>query len=162
MINESEGFTTAEAEEIGKKIESIGWKVEINNLDAVKHDDSVWWYEYDSGAPILSVENKDGTIAYVLIADGDINITDPKDEENHFYFEGGKPDTGEAGELTEDLINRGVWGNNNWFEIIREVYSNDTYDYEVDSEFGENNDTVEAYLKEAVNKLINLIKEDKG
>lgn len=114
MIRVGKGFTKKEAQEIEKKIEDMGWKVEINNLDAIKHDDSVWWYEYDEYAPVLKASK--GKKSYEIIATGDITITTPNDED-HFYFRGGKPDFGKD-ELTESLVKNGDWGDNNWFEII--------------------------------------------
>lgn len=153
-----EGYTKAEAKEIQKQIEEMGWSVEMNNLDAVKRDDSVWWYEYDIDSPILSVENKDNSVAYILVADGDISITDPENGENHFYFEGGRPDTGEKDDLTEDLVKRGVWDNNNWFEVIREVYNPKTKEYKVDNNLNQIDDPAEVYIKDAVEKFINFLK----
>ena len=117
----SEGFTKAEAEEIVKKIESKGWKVEISNLDAIKHDDSVWWYEYDEYAPVLKASK--GKKSYEIIATGDITITNPNDDEDYFYFRGGKPAFGKD-ELTTSLLKNGDWGDNNWFEIIPMKYEN--------------------------------------
>lgn len=156
----SEGFTRKETQEIEKKIESMGWKVKINNLDVIKHDNSVWWYEYDIDAPILSVENKNKKIAYLLIADGDIRITDPKNEENHFYFEGGNPDMGESDELTEDLVKYGKWEDNNWFEVIREIYNSKTKEYEVDNNLDKIDDPVAGDIKEAVDKFIDFLKKE--
>ena len=160
VIYMSEWFNKKEAQEIEKKIERLGWEVEINNLDAIKHDNSIWWYEYDMNAPILSVKNNDKKIAYLLIADGDILITDPKNEENHFYFKGGNPDTGKADELTEDLVKNGVYGNNNWFEVIREVYNPKTKRYEVDADLDQVDDPVEYYIKNAVKKFIKFLKNE--
>lgn len=156
----SEGFTRKESKEIEEKIERLGWKIEINNLDMVKHNDSVWWYEYDLDLPILSVENKNKKINYLLIADGDIRITDLEDEENHFYFRGGKPDMGKTDKLTEDLIERGEWGDNNWFEIIRSVYNPKSKKYEVDNDLDLVDEPTSGDIKEIVDTFINFLKDE--
>jgi menaquinone-dependent protoporphyrinogen IX oxidase len=51
-----QGYTRKEALEIEKKLEENGWKVEMNNLYAIKKDSSLFWYEYDEDTPIIQME----------------------------------------------------------------------------------------------------------
>jgi len=99
--------------ELIKKLEKDGWKVEVNMLNAVRKDDSVWWYEL-GGETIFSASKGTKTVSIGVY--GDIAIHG--DNEGNYFIckEGGKPD----GRLTQDLVKNGNWGNNNWFEIIVE------------------------------------------
>jgi len=94
-----------------KELEKDGWKIKINMLDAVRKDDSVWWYEL-GGETIFSASK--GTKTVSIEVRGDISIYDENYEDVYFVCkEGGKPD----GELTQDLVKNGEWNDNNWFEI---------------------------------------------
>jgi hypothetical protein len=161
-----EGYTSKEAKKIQDKIEKLGWEVVINNLDAVKKDDSIYWYEYDDYAPILLLEKrtKDGKKFKIeMETEGDIYIYDKKDEENHFIFNGGKADLGDKDELTDDLVKNGVYENNNWFIIDGYKLNKKTklYDRFPDKSnvlFSDFED-VEHSLKDAVAKVFEKIKE---
>jgi hypothetical protein len=144
------GFTKKEISDIEKKITSFGWKIEINNLDAINKDDSIWWYEYDEYAPILRItQGKEG---FEIIATGDISITDPNNDENHFYFRGGKPDFGEKDELTEHLVKYGDYGDNNWFEIVPISYINGKWKEDTDID-----DYIEGSLKDTISFLMKML-----
>lgn len=104
-----------EAENIGKKIKSKEWEVIYNNLDAVQEEDSVYWYGFGSDTPILFIRKGKKVIS--LFADGDIEIYNPKNEDDHFIFHGGKPDMGIKDKLTKNLVKTGTWEANNWFSV---------------------------------------------
>jgi hypothetical protein len=145
------GFTKKEISDIEKKITSFGWKIEINNLDAINKDDSTWWYEYDEYAPVLMItKGKDG---YEIIATGDITITNPNDDEDYFYFRGGKPDFGKD-ELTESLVKNGDWGDNNWFEIIPMTKYKGVF-----KEVSGIDDFTDISLKSIISQLISLLEK---
>jgi len=94
-----------------KELEKDGWKIKVNMLDAVRKDDSIWWYDF-GGLEIFSVSK--GTKTVSIEVRGDISIYDEIYEDVYFVCkEGGKPE----GELTEDLVKRGEYDDNNWFEI---------------------------------------------
>lgn len=151
MINMKQGYTRKEALEIQKKLEDNGWKVEINNLDAIKKDDSAFWYEYDEDFPLLSIRRKNKK--YEIIAKGDIDVIDPKNDNIYFHFEGGKPDTGDNEDMTDNLVKNGDWGNNNWFELIEFKIQNGKF-----KEILDVNNPNEIDLKEIIKDLFETLK----
>jgi len=100
-----------------KELEKDGWKIKVNMLDAVKKDDSVWWYEF-GGEKILSASKGRKTVSIGVYGDIAIHGNErTKNEDDYFVCkQGGNED----GELTEDLVKNGSWDENNWFEIIVE------------------------------------------
>lgn len=106
--------------EMLREIEKAGWKIEIDSTDAVPHEDSIWWYEYDDEAPILSIVK--GKHHLDLITHGDIEIFNEKDDLDYFiYKEGSRLE----GSLTPNLVKFGRYETNNWFEINQDENSYD-------------------------------------
>ena len=117
LMVKKEGYTTKETEEIANKLEKDGWKVKTNMLNAVKKDDSVWWYEF-GGEKILSASKGRKTVSIGVYGDIAIRGNERTKNEDEYFVckQGGNED----GELTEDLVKNGTWDENNWFEIIVE------------------------------------------
>jgi len=90
-----------------KLFKDLGFESQFD-CDFRKQDSTLYWY--DSYDVIITV-SKDEWI-FCVSPIGDIRISG-KNEFNEFIFKGGKP----RGELTYHLRKKGVWDNNNWFDV---------------------------------------------
>ena len=90
-----------------KEVAKRNWKITELNAD-FRVQDCTEYYNLGFCGALVRVEKEEDYIE--IIVTGEIRINTPN---RTFLYKGGNP----LGELTPHLKKKGVWENNNWFEI---------------------------------------------
>ena len=70
-----------------------------------------------------------------------------------FILKGGKPETGDNEDMTDNLLKNGDWGDNNWFELIEFKKENGKFKEILDVD-----NLNEIDLKEIIKDLFEVLK----